>query len=214
MARNASRAGAENVRVLRHDGNRGLGAALRTAFADGRTPSWPSCLDADLSYSPAIAMELIEALERRTTPTSRSLRRTCSADRWSTFRCCAACLSREANRLLSLATSGRYATLTCMVRAYRTVALQRAGVSQRRDGRPSPRCCSYALRQKLRVVEVPATLRVEQGARSAGAADSTSPGPHGRSARTVLLAFRHRPALWLAVPDCSPDSCRWSSPCC
>ncbi|MGB6601648.1 MAG: glycosyltransferase family 2 protein, partial [Candidatus Cybelea sp.] len=53
-----------DVRVLRHERNRGLGAALRTAFSEVDS-ELAVVLDADLSYSPATAMELIELLDRQ-----------------------------------------------------------------------------------------------------------------------------------------------------
>jgi dolichol-phosphate mannosyltransferase len=189
-----------NVRVLRHAENRGLGAALRTAFAHVST-DLAVVLDADLSYSPATCMELIEALEQEgadvalASPYARGgavvnvppLRRI---------------LSRNANRLLSLAVRGRVATLTCMVRAYRGAALRRLTfASDRMEAIAEQALC--AMRLQLRVVEIPATLRWSEERRRAGG--------RLRVARlaaqiwaTLAMAFRHRPALWLAVPGLFP----------
>jgi dolichol-phosphate mannosyltransferase len=44
--------------VLVHESNRGLGAALRTAFAAARG-EWIACLDADLTFSPAAIRDLL-----------------------------------------------------------------------------------------------------------------------------------------------------------
>ena len=144
-----------NVRVVRHEHNRGLGAALRTAFAAVDT-DLAVLLDADLTYSPAVAMRLVEELEASHADIAMAspympggsvvgvpfLRRV---------------LSREANRLLSLAVCGKYATLTCMVRAFRVCALRE--LQFRSDDKPAvAEMLLDALRKKMRVVEVPATL--------------------------------------------------------
>jgi dolichol-phosphate mannosyltransferase len=190
----------ENVVVLRHERNRGLGAALRTAFAQTKTEV-AVVLDADLSYTPAIAMELVEALEREGADIALASAYL-SGGSVVNVPLLRRVLSREANRLLSLATSGRYATLTCMVRAYRTDVAKRLVFSG--DGMIAiPEMLLWALRQNLRVIELPATLRwsKERAAEQRGfnvkrAASQTS--------ATIALAFRYRPALWLAVPGLFP----------
>lgn len=189
-----------NVRVLRHDKNRGLGAALRTAFASLDT-ELAVCLDADLSYAPSVAMQLIEELERRrgdiaiaspymeggavvNVPLGRRV------------------LSREANRLLSLATSGRYATLTCMVRAFRSAVAKT--LTFRSDDKPAvAEMLLDGIRKNLKILEVPATLRwTEERRSSAGGVHLTRTS--AQVGNTLGLAFRHRPALWLAVPGLFP----------
>ncbi len=189
-----------NVRVLRHEQNRGLGAALRTAFAAVDT-ELAVCLDADMTYAPAVAMELIEALEANHADIAIAspymhggsvvnvpfLRRV---------------LSREANRLLSYATGGRYATLTCMVRAYRTLAMRE--LEFRSDDKPAvAEMMLDALRKKMKVVEVPATLAWTQERRQVRGGCNV-PKTSGQIWSTLRLAFRHRPSLWLAVPGLLP----------
>jgi glycosyltransferase involved in cell wall biosynthesis len=51
------------LRVLVHSHNRGLGAALRTAFAEARG-EWIACLDADLTFSPGDLRALLEQQKR------------------------------------------------------------------------------------------------------------------------------------------------------
>lgn len=190
----------DNVRVLRHERNRGLGAALRTAFAQTNT-DLAVVLDADLSYSPAIAMDLVESLERENADIALASAYM-SGGSVVNVPFVRRVLSREANRLLSLATGGRYATLTCMVRAYRTEVAKRLEFCS--DGMIAvPEMLLNALRQKLRVIERPATLEwsKERAAQVRGfnfsrAATQTS--------ATIALAFHHRPALWLAVPGLFP----------
>lgn len=189
-----------DVRVLQHDRNRGLGAALRTAFA-AIDSDIAVVLDADLSYTPATAMELIEQLDRegadialaspyahggtvRNVPLVRRI------------------LSREANRLLSLATCGRYATLTCMVRAFRVEALRRLEFAS--NGMDSvAEMLLFGLRKQMRVVELPATLCWSEERREAGGRFRPLSALR-RAVATCLMACRHRPALWLALPGLFP----------
>lgn len=190
----------KNVEVLKHDRNRGLGAALRTAFAQVKD-GYAMVLDADLSYPPATGMELLEALERNggdiacaspymqggTVKNVPIVRRV---------------LSREANRLLSLAVSGRIATLTSIVRVYRADILP--SLEFHADGREaSAEILLAALRRGLTIVEVPAIM---QWTRQRGA-DTGRMHPLRivkHIAGIVRLAFAHRPSLWLSIPGIVP----------
>ena len=51
----------DHVRLLRHDRNRGKGAAVRTALADARG-TWSAIMDADLEYDPEEIGKLLEPL--------------------------------------------------------------------------------------------------------------------------------------------------------
>ena len=48
------------ARVLRHDGNRGIGASLKTGLAAAKG-DWLVFLDADLTFHPALVADLLEA---------------------------------------------------------------------------------------------------------------------------------------------------------
>jgi dolichol-phosphate mannosyltransferase len=190
----------ENVVVLRHERNRGLGAALRTAFA-AVTTELAVVLDADLSYSPAVAMELVEALEHERADIALASAYM-SGGSVVNVPLVRRVLSREANRLLSLATGGRYATLTCMVRAYRVDVAKR--LEFRSDGMTAvAEMLLFALRQNARVIEVPATLRWSKE-RAAQVRGFNLKRAASQTSTTVALAFGHRPALWLAVPGLFP----------
>lgn len=189
-----------NVTVLSHDRNYGLGRALRTAFAsaDGR---YVVVLDADLSYEPSVAVELLEALEREDADvaTASAYMRGGSVANVPFLR---RVLSREANRVLSLAAKGRYATFTCMVRAYRTDFVKDLEVHA--DGMDSSaEIMLAAIRKNGKILEVPARLAwSDERSQSRGM-------PHvGKMTRqtwsTLRMAFAHRPALWLAVPGLFP----------
>ncbi len=190
----------DDVRILRHERNRGLGAALRTAFSKVDA-ELAVVLDADLSYAPATAMELLEALERENADIASAspYMRGGSVVNVPPIR---RVLSREANRVLSLATGGRYATLTCMVRAYRTSALPQ--LEFRSDGmESSAELMLAALRKNMRVIEIPATLRWSDERRRARRCMRPA-RIASRISATLALAFRHRPSLWFAVPGLFP----------
>ncbi|HTU81303.1 MAG TPA: glycosyltransferase family 2 protein [Candidatus Acidoferrales bacterium] len=190
----------DDVRIVKHEHNRGLGAALRTAF-ERVSSDVVVVVDADLSYSPSTAMQLVERLDCEdadvalaspyafggtveNVPFGRRV------------------MSREANRVLSFATAGRYATLTCMVRAFRASAIPR--LVFRNDGMESiPEMLLSALRQGMKVVEVPATLRWSDQRREVGGRLRIWGLPK-RIGATFGMACRHRPSLWLAVPGLFP----------
>lgn len=189
-----------NVRVIAHQRNRGVGAALRTAFRLVDS-DLAVVLDVDLSYEPRTAMQLIEALDREGADIALAspylqggavvnvpfLRRM---------------LSREANRFLSLATGGRYATLTCMVRALRTAALRQLEFCT--DGKVAiAEMLLSGIRQKMHVIELPATLHWSDERRS-DCGRLNIRGLFSQIVATVIVACRHRPSLCLAVPGLIP----------
>lgn len=190
----------KNVTVLRHESNRGLGASLRTAF-DFIATDFAIVLDADLSYTPATGMELLEALERENADIALAspYMRGGSVHNVPRVR---SVLSREANRFLAFA-AGRFSTFTCMVRAYRVSALK--GLSFGGDRMEAiPQLLLSAMKCHIRIVEVPATLKWSEERRAAGSSRFTFLRVASQIAEIVRLAFRHRPSLWLAVPGLFP----------
>ncbi|HKE38141.1 MAG TPA: glycosyltransferase family 2 protein [Candidatus Baltobacteraceae bacterium] len=189
-----------NVRVLQHYRNRGVGAALRTAFRDIDS-DLVVVLDVDLSYSPMVAMQLIQALDRQGADIALAspyayggsvvnlpfIRRL---------------LSRECNRFLSLATAGRFATFTCMVRAYRTTALRQLEFCA--DGTiAAAEMLLSGLRNRMHIIELPATLRWSD-ARHSERRQHHVRDLASHSTASLLLACRYRPSLCLAVPGLVP----------
>ena len=190
----------ENVTVLSHPKNAGLGRSLRTGFACARG-EYILTLDADMSYSCDLAIKLLDAIDREhadialASPYMRGgsvvnvpwLRRV---------------LSREANRFLSLATNGRYATLTGMVRAYRRSLVQQ--LEAKSCGMEiNPELLFLALRHGGKVIEVPARLQWSDERRV-----NTTRTTHKKLAKQVVAVartgFAYRPSLWLAIPGLFP----------
>ena len=190
----------ENVQLVHFEKNSGLGAALRTGFerAGGQ---YIVTLDADLSYRPDVVITLLEALDSEGADVAMASPYMAggSVANVPWFR---KILSREANRFLSLATSGRYSTLTCMVRAYRKSAL--AGLRIDADGMEvSPELAFAAIRSGARVVEIPARLEWSAG-RAAGSSRLNWARLGRHIAGVLQCGFRFRPTLYLAIPGLFP----------
>ena len=143
------------TRLLVHESNQGLVAAIRTGTEAARTPSIVT-LDADLSYAPAIIQPLIDRLLESGAAAvlaspyvSGGSVANVPFGRWAA--------SRTANLLLSWCTRGKIATFTGMVRAYDATFLRRK-LAERRRGEFNAWIVSEALREGRRICEVPARL--------------------------------------------------------
>jgi hypothetical protein len=190
--------GRTDVDLVRRERNGGLGAALQTAREHVRG-EYVLTIDADLSYEPASFLHLIETAiaqnadivlaspymkggKVRNVPWTRAF------------------LSREANRFLSMATNGKIATSTCVVRVYRRATF--VGLGRCADGMEvNATLLLEAVRKGARIVEVPGTL--DWG--------NARPAPRGslRSIgrltwSTMRCGFGHRPSLLLAIPGLVP----------
>ncbi|MGB6985522.1 MAG: polysaccharide biosynthesis tyrosine autokinase [Candidatus Aquilonibacter sp.] len=190
----------DDVLVLKHDVNRGLGAALRTAF-ERATGTYVLTVDSDLSYSTGDLIRLLRAAQLENADVALASAYA-KGGRVRGVPWLRAMLSREANRFLSLATGGVYATLTCMVRVYRRDVLGKLSFDV--DGMDvNAHVALQALRVGARVVEIPATLQwPEQRKRNAGRASLRS--ICALTWRTMMCGLRHRPALALSIPGLIP----------
>jgi glycosyltransferase involved in cell wall biosynthesis len=106
----------DNIQVLHHPRNFGLGRALRSAF--------PSCsgdyivtVDLDLSYAPAYVEQLVEKM-RESKAKVVAASPYMKGGKISNVPSLRRILSVWANRFLSIAAKGNLSTLTGMVRAY------------------------------------------------------------------------------------------------
>ncbi|HEY5427276.1 MAG TPA: glycosyltransferase family 2 protein [Candidatus Tumulicola sp.] len=187
-----------DVTLVRRERNGGLGAALRTA-RDNVRGEYVLTIDADLSYEPSCFLRLIDTAiaenadivlaspyakggKVRNVPWTRAF------------------LSREANRFLSMATNGKIATSTCVVRVYRRGTF--VELSHCADGMEvNATLLLEALRKRARVVEVPAVLDWGD-ARPAPRGSLRSIGRLTWS--TMRCGFGHRPSLLLAIPGLIP----------
>ncbi|HEV3153367.1 MAG TPA: glycosyltransferase family 2 protein [Candidatus Baltobacteraceae bacterium] len=190
----------ENVTVLAHTQNSGLGRSLRTGFSVAKG-EYVLALDADMSYSADLAIELLETMEAQqadivmASPYMKGgsvvnvpfMRRV---------------LSREANRFLSLATNGRFATLTAMVRVYRTAFVKQLN-AESPGMEINPEIVFAALRSGGKVVEVPARLQWSEERRTSPARTNVKKILN-QSLAVARTGFAYRPSLWLAIPGLFP----------
>jgi glycosyltransferase involved in cell wall biosynthesis len=121
----------DNIQVLHHKNNLGLGRAFRTAFSHCRG-NYIVTLDMDLSYSPDHIAKLLTAITQ-TNATIVVASPYMDGGKISNVPWFRRQLSIWANRFLALASNGRLSTLTGMVRAYdgkflRSLNLRAAGM--------------------------------------------------------------------------------------
>lgn len=187
------------LKVLTHTVNRGMSGALATG-AGSAAGEIVVAFDSDLTYAPATIGQLVDAIDggadvALASAYARGGR--CVRIPWTR-----AVLSRNANRFLSLATRGRIATLTCMVRAYRADLLRRLYAS----GRPLEGTFGLlfaALQSGARIAEIPATLDWSmQPADRARRLNVTRLLRH--SWEVFCAGIRARPLLLLGVPGLIP----------
>ena len=188
----------DEVLVIHHRINGGLGRALRTAFENCRG-DYVVTFDVDLSYTADHIGRLLDRIvetgagvvaasaymsggQVANVPWSRLL-----ASRW-------------ANRLLSIAASSRLSTLTCMVRAYSTSLLRRLDL--RATGMEINSEIIYkAMLLRERVEEMPARLAWHP--EEAESLPRRSSMRMARQTASVLLSgFLFRPVTLLVAPGC------------
>ncbi len=186
----------DNVRVIHHRVNFGLGQALRTAFEHCRG-EYVVTFDVDLSYTP----DHIERLLAHIRSTGAGIvvaspympggssanvpRRRLVASKW-------------ANRLLSVAATAELSTLTGMVRAYSADLLRR--LSLRASGMEiNPEIIYKTLLLKERIEEIPA--RLEWLPQAEGEVSRSSSMKMARQTGSVLMSgFLFRPVTLLVAP--------------
>jgi len=189
------------VKVRHHLTNRGLTAALRTGSDIARGDIIVT-LDIDLSYAPYHIGLMVRALEDTNaamvlaSPYMRGGQVTNVP--WIRKQ-----LSAMANRYLSLATGGKIATLTSMVRAYNATALRALAVHPR-DLDFNHRLVLAALRKQAVIVEVPARLEWRRNPSDAPAQRRSSMKILGHSWSVLMAGMRYRPTMMLALPGLVP----------
>ena len=190
----------QRIRVVRHTENRGLGAAIRTGFVFARG-SVIVTYDSDMSYRPDVITTMLAELDRSgadlvlASPYMKG--GSVAGVPWVRRM-----LSREANRFLSFAMNGRYATITCMVRAYRVEFFRAIEFTEDRM-EVNPELFFKAVKSGASIREIPA--RLEWSADRAKSHSSVKPVRTLKQiSRTVRYGVSHRPAVLLALPGILP----------
>jgi dolichol-phosphate mannosyltransferase len=147
--------------VVRHPRNRGVGAAMATGIAEA-TGDAALVFDPDEAYAPDVLPRLVAALDSADVATASPYHPDGGVEGVGAFRLL---LSRAASLLYRLRMKAPLRTFTCAVRAYRLPAA-RGLLPAPADFTAAAYLLAKALASGLRVVEVPARLRVRRAGRS------------------------------------------------
>jgi glycosyltransferase involved in cell wall biosynthesis len=184
------------VRVARHVVNRGLGAALQTAFA-ASTGDVVVVVDCDLSYSPEHIPRLVDALvegQAKVAIASPYMAggSTVGIPRHIERR------SRVANAFLSRAVHGEVETLTGMVRAYDGAFIR--GLALRAPDTDINLEVIYKTQiLRARIVEIPATLDWSGLESRAGRSKISDAKTRAKIYKTLLDGVLFRPFVLFGV---------------
>jgi dolichol-phosphate mannosyltransferase len=149
------------LEVVRHPGNRGVGAAMATGITEA-TGDAALVFDPDEAYAPDVLPRLVAALDGADVATASPYHPDGGVEGVGAFRLL---LSRAASLLYRLRTKAPLKTFTCAVRAYRLPAAKSL-LPAPPDFTAAAYLLAKALASGLRVVEVPARLRVRRAGRS------------------------------------------------
>lgn len=186
----------ENVRVIHHTTNLGLGQAFRTAFGKSRG-DYVVTLDIDLSYEPEHIGALLEKISA--TRTQMVLASPYMAGgQLSNVPWLRRTLSIWANRFLSLFAPGKLSTLTCMVRAYegafiRDLVLRSTGMEI------MPEMVYKTMIMRGRIAQIPAHLDWSRQV-AVGARRQSSMRILRHMVGTLLSGFIFRPFMFFILP--------------
>lgn len=189
-------AGRENIRVLHHAVNCGLGQALTSAFAQCRG-DYIVTVDIDLSYAPDHIRRLLARL-RETRAKVVVASPYMDGGHISHVPWLRRMLSVWANRFLSAAAEGSLSTLTGMVRAYdarfvRTLDLRAQGMDI------NPEVIYKSMLLRARIDEVPAHLDW-QLQNAAGPRRTSSMKVLRHVSSTLLSGFLFKPFMFFMLP--------------
>ena len=147
--------------LVHHGRNRGVGAAMTTGLREA-TGEAALVYDPDEAYAPGILPRLVEALARADVSTASPYHPEGGVEGVSAVRLL---LSRAASLLYRIRTKAPLRTFTCAVRGYRLPAAREL-LPAPDDFTAAAYLIAAALARGLRVVEVPARLRVRRAGRS------------------------------------------------
>jgi dolichol-phosphate mannosyltransferase len=148
--------GYDNISIVLHERNRGLGAALKSGIDKARGACIVT-LDSDLSYEPGIVNRLSEELRR--SGSAMVLASPYMAGGYtSNVPITRLFMSVWANRLLSAASGGAIKTFTGMVRAYDSALLSALAWPESGNVNVGILLAARRAGAKVKVIEIPAEL--------------------------------------------------------
>jgi glycosyltransferase involved in cell wall biosynthesis len=190
----------DNIHVVHHSVNRGLGQALRTGFTHC-CGKYIVVLDLDLSYSPSHIRQLLNQIQRTgakivvASPYAKG-------GRVSNVPWLRRSLSVWANRFLSFAAKRNVSTLTGMVRAYdadflKLLNLKSSGMEI------NPEIIHKAMLLDARIDEIPAHLnwQVQRPTRNCKPKRKSSMKVLRHTWATFYYGFVFRPVMFFVIPS-------------
>jgi glycosyltransferase involved in cell wall biosynthesis len=186
----------DNVHILHHVVNFGLGQALRFGFGHCRG-DYVVTMDFDLSYSPDHIGALLQRIRTggaKVVVTSPYMK----GGRISNVPWLRRTMSIWANRFLSLASNRSVSTLTGMVRAYDGAFLRSLSLRSMYM-EINPEVIYKAMLLNARIEEIPAHLNWELQ-RSAGLSRRSSMRMLRQTLKVLLAGFLFRPVMFFIVP--------------
>lgn len=147
-----------NTRVVRHERNLNLGAAIRTGVAES-TGEWIANLDSDCTYDPAILISMLAEVERGADLVSVSPYH--PSGRVIGVPAYRLLLSKTLTAIYRVVLQKKIYTFTAMARVYRRAVYHRIA-SPANDFTAVAEMMLKALKQGLRVTEIPAELSVRR----------------------------------------------------
>ena len=185
----------DNVRVVHHQVNYGLGQALKFGMSNTKG-DYIVTMDIDLSYSPDHVPRLVEALEttRAKLVLASPYMKGGEISNVPTLR---KVMSICANKFLSMVAHGRLSTLTCMVRGYdgrfgRELVLRSTGMDI------MPETVYKSMIMRAGIGQIPAHLDWGLQVKQAGRQSSMRILRHVLS--TILSGFVFRPFMFFVLP--------------
>lgn len=148
----------ENCKVVRHEKNMNLGAAIRTGFSHSNG-DWIAYLDSDCTYDPAFLEPMLEQMESGadlvTVSPYHPKGKVVGVPEYRLF------LSKSLTAIYRVILRQKIYTFTAMVRIYRKDILKDIA-SAENDFSAVAEMMLKALKQHAKVVELPATLTVRR----------------------------------------------------
>lgn len=140
----------EKVKIIKHEKNKNLGAALKTGFAYA-TGDLIATFDSDCTYSPELIFPMLKRIEDADIVTCFA-GNTENVPRWRMF------LSNSASQMYRVLVSPKVHVYTCMIRVYKKEVLQNMRI-ERDDFLAVLEIMVKSVLKGYKVKELPATMK-------------------------------------------------------
>lgn len=148
----------KNAKIVKHDRNRNLGAAIRTGFQNA-TGDIIATMDSDCTYHPQVIFELLKLLDEKTSiVTASPYHPAGKVENVPQYRLL---LSKTVTLLYRLVTGAKIHTFTALFRVYKKDVVKNVQFKSN-NFLATAEFLVYALRKGYKVKEYPTVLRVRK----------------------------------------------------